>query len=87
MQVRFLALPSGLRTDIAMSCGLGHKCGSDPALLWLWWALLYAAGMALKKQKKKKKKKAVLGRWHTEGSKDIAFSLTFFFFFVCVLSF
>ena len=19
-----------------MSCGLGHRCGSDPVLLWLW---------------------------------------------------
>ena len=19
-----------------MSCGVGHRCGSDPALLWLW---------------------------------------------------
>ena len=26
------ALPSG----IAVSCGVGRRCGSDPALLWLW---------------------------------------------------
>ena len=19
-----------------MSCGIGHRCGSDPMLLWLW---------------------------------------------------
>ena len=53
-----------------MSCGVGHRHGSDPALLWLWcrpvaialirplgWELPYAMGVALKRQKKKKKKK------------------------------
>ena len=52
-----------------MSCGIGHRCASDPALLWLWrrpaavtligplaWESPYAAGAALKKQSKKKKK-------------------------------
>ena len=47
-----------------MSCGVGHRCGSDPALLWLWyrpaavalirslaWELQCAAGVALKSQK------------------------------------
>ena len=49
-----------------MSCGVGHRCGSDLALLWLWyrlaeaapiqplsWEVLYAAGVALKKKEKK----------------------------------
>ena len=49
-----------------MSCGVGHRHGSDP--MWLWhrpaaaapiqplaWELLYAAGVALKKTKKKRK--------------------------------
>ena len=53
-----------------MSCGVGRRCGSDPALLWLWhrpaatalirplaWELPYASGAALKRQKTKKKKK------------------------------
>ena len=53
-----------------MSCGVGHRRGSDPSLLWLWyrpadtapipplaWELPYAMGAALKKAKKKKKKK------------------------------
>ena len=53
-----------------MSCGLGHRCGSDLALLWLWhrpaatapirplaWELPYATGVALKIQKTKDKKK------------------------------
>ena len=50
-----------------MSCGVGHRLGSDPALLWLLlrpattdpirplaWEPPYAAGMALEKTKKKK---------------------------------
>ena len=56
-----------------MSCGVGCRCSSDPALLWLWrklaattpiralaWEPPYAAGAALemaKSQKQKKKKK------------------------------
>ena len=57
-----------------MSCGVGHRCGSNLALLWLWyrlaatalfgplgWEFSYAMGMALKRQKKKKKVKA--SRW------------------------
>ena len=56
----------GWRSGIAMSSGVGHRCGSDPALLWLWhrlvatvriWSLAweppYAVGMALKNQKNK----------------------------------
>ena len=48
-----------------MSCGVGPRCGSDPALLWLWrrpaatapirpraWEPPYAEGAALKKSKK-----------------------------------
>ena len=56
---------------LPQSFGVGHRCGSDPALLWMWcrpaaaapvqpltWEELpYAAGAALKKKKKKKKKK------------------------------
>ena len=53
-----------------MSCGVGHRCGSDLALLWLWhklaavtlfrplaWELPYATCTAILKKKKKKKKK------------------------------
>ena len=51
---------------VAMSCGVGRRQGSDPALLWLWrkpaavalirlpaWEASYAAGCGPKKQKKK----------------------------------
>ena len=53
----------GWGSGIAMSCGVGHRCGSDLVLLWLWhrpvatalfrplaWEPLYAAGVALKKK-------------------------------------
>ena len=53
-----------------MSCGIGHRHGSDPALLWLWcrpeataptgplaWESPYAAGAALEKAKRQKRKK------------------------------
>ena len=49
-----------------MSCGVGHRRGSDPALQWLWsrpaataligplaWEPPYAVSMALKRQKKR----------------------------------
>ena len=49
-----------------MSCDVGRRHGSDPALLWLWcrpaavapigpqaWEPPYAVGAALKRQKKK----------------------------------
>ena len=53
-----------------MSCGVGCRCGSDLALLWLWhrlaaialirplaWESPYAVGVARKRQKTKRKKK------------------------------
>ena len=52
-----------------MSCGVSHRRGSDPGLLWLWhrpeatapiqplaWEPPYAVAMALEKPKKKKRK-------------------------------
>ena len=54
-----------------MSCGVGRKCGSDVALLWLWcrpaaialirplaWESAYAMGVALKRPKRKGKYEA-----------------------------
>ena len=56
-----------------MSYGVGRRCGSDPALLWLWhkpaataligppaWEPPYAAGVALKRQKDEKPNKFLL---------------------------
>ena len=50
-----------------MSCGVGHRRGSDPALLWLWprpvaaaligplaWEPPYAVGVVLEKAKRQK---------------------------------
>ena len=55
---------------VAVSCGVGCRRGSDPALLWLWrrreatapirplaWEPPYAAGAALKRQKTNKEEK------------------------------
>ena len=63
----------GRGSDVAMSCGVGHRCGSDPVLLWLCcrlaavalnlpqaWELPGVAGVALKSKTittKMKKKK------------------------------
>ena len=60
----------GQRSGVAVSCGVGRRCGSSPTLLWLWhrlaatapigplaWEPLYAAReAALEKEKDKKKK-------------------------------
>ena len=56
----------GYRSSVAVSCGVGHRSGSDLALLWLWcrsvatapiqplaWEPPYAEGVALKKKKEK----------------------------------
>ena len=71
-----------------MSCGVGRRCGSDPALLRLWhrpvatapirplaWESPYAMGAALEKGKKtkKKKKKNVL----THNTKPFIFQKDF----------
>jgi len=60
----------GKRSAIAMSCGVGHRHGLDPALLWLLhrlvaaapippltWELPYAIGIALKTKQNKTKQK------------------------------
>ena len=64
-----------------MSCGVGHRHGLDPVLLWLWcrlaavapigplaWEPLHAAGKALKrKQNKTKQNKTLLiQQWFEE---------------------
>ena len=33
----------GQGSGVAVSCGVGHRRGSDPALLWLWCRLAAAA--------------------------------------------
>ena len=54
-------------SSIAVSCGVGCRCSSDPALLWLWcrpvatapirplaWETPYAAGSAQQMAKRQK---------------------------------
>ena len=58
MQVQSLALLGG--SGVILRCGVGHRYGSDPILLWLWhrlvavvligllaWEPPYAVGVAL----------------------------------------
>ena len=60
----------GWGCSVAVNCGVGHRHGSDFALLWLWrrlaavapiwplaWELPYATSVALKKQKNKQANK------------------------------
>ena len=55
-----------------MGCGVSHRHGLYPALLWLWgrltavalikplaWEPPYAVGAAVKRQKEKKKEEAI----------------------------
>ena len=59
----------GQGSSIAVSCGVGRRCGLDPELQWLWrksaatapirplaWELPYTACAALEKTKQKNKK-------------------------------
>ena len=63
--VQSLALLGGSGSGVAMSCGIGSRCGLDLVLLWLWCRpaaaapiqplpqkLSYATGVALKKEEK-----------------------------------
>ena len=66
-----------------MSCGVGHRRGPDPSLLWLRrrpeatapirplaWEPPCAAGAALKRQKDKKKKKKKKKRKEGERGRE-----------------
>ena len=70
MRTRVLSLASLSGLKLQWHCrGVGHRCSSDPGLLWLWrrlvatapirplaWEPPYAVGAALKRQKVQKKK-------------------------------
>ena len=68
----------GWGSGVAMGCGMGSRCGSDPKLLWLWcrpaataliqplaWEPPYAKGEALKSQQRQKKQKTKNKSVHT----------------------
>ena len=67
-------------SGLAVSCGVGCRCGSDSALLWLWrrpaavapiqplaWELVFAVGWALEGKEEKEEKEEKEGR--KEGRK------------------
>ena len=67
----------GEGSSIAMSCGVGHRHGWDPGLLWLWWRPAatapirplaweppYATGAALEKAKRQQQQKYGLRSSH-----------------------
>ena len=67
-----------------MSCGKGHRCGSDLALLWcrlpgaapiqpLFWESPYAAGVPIKKNQKQKQKKTKKKLTSHITDKDLVF--------------
>ena len=69
-----------------MNCGVGHRHGSDLALLWLWhrpvatapirplaWELPYAMSVALKKQKQQQRK---LKQVHLMLQKNVRMSIS-----------
>ena len=77
-----------------MRCGVGHRPGSDPALLRLWckpavvapicplaWEPPYATGVALKRQKTNKKP------LHFKKYPLLFFNPNFFVFFFLFLEF
>ena len=58
----------GQGSGVAVNCGVGNRCGSDPVLLWLWhrlvavallrplaWELPYVTSVTLKMKEKKKR--------------------------------
>ena len=68
MRLQFNPWPrsAGGGFGVAVSCGVGHRCGSGPVLLWPWHSLTatapiqalageppYAVGVALKNKKQK----------------------------------
>jgi len=78
-----------------VSCGVGCRCCSDPALLWLWgrpaatalirppvWEPPYAVGAALKrpKKKKEKEKKKLSLVFHNFSRRILNYLAQFFFF-------
>lgn len=67
-----------------MTCGVGHRHGSDLVLVWLWyrpaaiapigplaWDPLYAAGAALKSKKKKERKRKKKKKKETPVKNDL----------------
>ena len=91
MQLHSLASLSGLGSGVAVSCGVGRRCGSHPMLLWLWhrlaavaliqplaWKPPYATGAALKDKRKeiKKRKKEKESKQASKAKQSFEIRLT-----------
>ena len=80
----------GWGSSIAVSCGVGRRCGLEAVLLWLWhrlaatapirplaWEPPYAEGAALEKTKRKKKRKNVYMDFRFEGQPNNKFKMAY----------
>ena len=67
-------------SGVAVSCGIGWRCGSDLVLLWLWhrpaasaliqplaWELPYVSGATLKSKKDQKQNKNIYSNFLEEN--------------------
>ena len=67
------------RSGVAVSCGVGHRCGSDLVLLWLWCRLVatadstpslglpYATCAALKRTEEEKESRKSMCKGTVQG--------------------
>ena len=75
-------------SGVAVSCSVGCRCGSNPALLWLWcrqaatapihplaWELPYAKRQKEKAKRPKKKKKKEYTTWASMKRKTVKLKL------------
>ena len=85
--VQSMVLHSGKRAGIAMICGVGHRRGLDPTLLWLWcrpaaialirplaWKPPCAVGVAIKYKQKESKTHSLKNNLHLNMKSSIHFS-------------
>ena len=67
-------LTQWVKDGVAMICGVGLRCGLDPAMLWLWlaavgpisplaWEPPYAMSVALRSKNKQTERTNTMHRW------------------------
>ena len=84
LQIQSLASLSGSGIQHCCKLSIGHRCGSDPALLWWWyrlaavdtilplvWELPYAIGVALKSKTNKNQKQLKARSWYYSRAIDL----------------
>ena len=77
-------------SGVAMNCGRGHRCSSDPTLLWLWRRLAAAAvtpslGISICLRCGPKEQKKVGGCCNRRQKSDQHSSFGFVAFFFCLV--